>query len=61
MGAPDPENTLFLGFSVPHALRPWSRKGPDHGVRVDPENVIRPMKQLVGRQRPLPKTFVIFH
>ena len=34
MGAPDPENPLFLGFSVPegdrdHGLRPWSRKGPD--------------------------------
>ena len=44
MGAPDPENPLFLGFSVlrgdwDHGLRPWSRKGPDHGVGVDPETV----------------------
>ena len=38
MGAPDPENPLFLGFSVLGVgLRPWSRKGPDHGVGVDPE------------------------
>ena len=43
MGAPDPENPLFLGFSVlregdrDHGL---SRKGPDHGVGVDPETVI---------------------
>ena len=43
MGAPDPENPLFLGFSVlrggfrDHGLRPWSRKGPDHRVGVDPE------------------------
>ena len=22
---------------LPHGLRPWSRKGPDHGVGVDPE------------------------
>ena len=30
MGAPDPENPLFLGFSVhSHRLRPWSRKGAD--------------------------------
>ena len=37
MGAPDPENPLFLGFSVLRGgLRPWSRKGPDHGVGVDP-------------------------
>ena len=36
MGAPDPENPLFLGFSV---LRPWSRKGPDHGLGVDSETV----------------------
>ena len=41
MGAPDPENPLFLGFSVLRGgLRPWSRKGPDHGVGVDPETVI---------------------
>ena len=40
MGAPDPENPLFLGFSVLRGgLRPWSRKGPDHGVGVDPETV----------------------
>ena len=43
--APDPENTLFLGFSVlGGGLRPWSQtmvsgKGPDHGVVVDPETV----------------------
>ena len=45
--AQDPENPLFLGFSVlrggietmvsDHGLRPWSWKGPDHGVGVDPE------------------------
>ena len=40
MGAPDPENPLFLEFSVLRGgLRPWSRKGPDHGVGVDPETV----------------------
>ena len=40
MGAPDPENPLFLGFSVlKGGSRPWSRKGPDHGVGVDPEIV----------------------
>ena len=40
MGAPDPENPLFLGFSVLRGgLRPCSRKGPDHGVGVDPETV----------------------
>ena len=40
MGAPDPEAPLFLGFSVLRGgLRPWSRKGPDHGVGVDPETV----------------------
>ena len=40
MGASDPENPLFLGFSVLRGLpRPWSRKGPDHGVGVDPETV----------------------
>ena len=39
-GIPDPENPLFLGFSVLRGgLRPWSRKGPDHGVGVDPETV----------------------
>ena len=38
MGAPDPENPLFLGFSVLRGgLR--RRKGPDHGVGVDPETV----------------------
>ena len=32
---------LFPGFSVLRGgLRPWSRKGPDHGVGVDPETVI---------------------
>ena len=41
MGAPDPENPLFLGFSVLRGeLRPWSRKGPDHGIGVDPETDI---------------------
>ena len=40
MGASDPENPLFLGFSVLRGgLRPWSWKGPDHGVGVDPETV----------------------
>ena len=40
MGAPAPENPLFLGFSVLRGgLRPWSRKGPNHGVGVDPETV----------------------
>ena len=41
MGAPDPENPSFLEFSVlrDHGLRPWSRKGPDHGVGVDLETV----------------------
>ena len=40
MGAPDPENPVFLGFSVLRGgLRPWSRKGPDHEVGVDPETV----------------------
>ena len=40
MGAPDPENPLFLVLSVFRGgLRPWSRKGPDHGVGVDPETV----------------------
>ena len=42
MGAPDPGNPLFLGFSVLRGgLRPWSRKGPDLGVGVDPETVKR--------------------
>ena len=41
MGAPDPENPSFLGFSVLRgvietSLRPWSQKGPDHRVGVDP-------------------------
>ena len=40
MGAPDPENPLFVGFSALRGgSRPWSRKGPDHGVGVDPETV----------------------
>ena len=41
MGAPDPENPLFLGFSVLRGgLRPWSQTmGPDHGVGADPETV----------------------
>ena len=40
MGAPDPGNPLFPGFSALRGgLRPWSRKGPDHGVGVDPETV----------------------
>ena len=40
MGAPAPENPSFLGFSVLRGgLRPWSRKGPDHGVGVDPETL----------------------
>ena len=41
MGAPDPENPLFLGFSVLRGgLRPWSRKGPDpSGGGRDPETV----------------------
>ena len=34
MGAPDPENPLFLGLSV---LR--GGLGPDHGIGVDPETV----------------------
>ena len=40
------EKTLFsVGFSVlrggfrDRGLGPWSRKGPDHGVGVDPETV----------------------
>ena len=40
MGAPDPENSLFLGLSVLRGgFRPWSWKGPDHGVGVDPQGV----------------------
>ena len=36
----DQENPLFLGFSVLRGgLRPWSWKGPDCGVGVDPETV----------------------
>ena len=51
MGAPDPENPLLLGFPVlKGGLRPWSQKGPDHGVGVDPETVIK------GR----PKLFLVF-
>ena len=46
-GAPDPENPLFLGFSVLRGLpRPPSQTmvsegaKPDHGVGVDPEIMI---------------------
>ena len=36
-GCSRPRSPLFLGFSVLRGgLRPWSRKGPDHG---DPETV----------------------
>ena len=31
-----PRISFILGFSV---LRPWSQKGPDHGVGVDPETL----------------------
>ena len=35
--APETENPLFIGFpALRGVLRPWSRKGPDHGVGVDP-------------------------
>ena len=47
MSAPDLENPLFLGFSMLRGgLRPWSRKGPDHGVGVDPETVTSEASQL---------------
>ena len=41
MGAPETENRSRTGFTVlrgdlDHGLRRWSRKGPDHGVGVDP-------------------------
>ena len=59
MGTPDPENLLFLEFSVLRGgLRPWSRKGPDHGVGVDPETVkdtiasCRKILSPVARQAP---------
>ena len=49
MGAQDPENSLFLGFSV---LRGGFRKGPDHGVGVDPETVnLRFPNQNKGKKR----------
>ena len=49
MGAPDPQNPLFIGFSVFRGgLRPWSRKGPDHGVGVDLETVNRLTCMFVG-------------
>ena len=44
-GRSRPRKTLyFQGFLCSeafrdHGLRPWSRKGPDHGVGVDPETV----------------------
>ena len=55
MGAPDPENPLFLGFFVlrggrDHGLRPWSRKGPDHGVGVDPETVTDQCSSLLSKE-----------
>ena len=50
MGASDPENPLFLGFSVLRpGQRPWSEtmvsEGPDHGVGVDPDTVIQVREQ----------------
>ena len=60
MGAPDPEKPLFIGFSVlrgsetmvrDHGLRPWSRKGPDHGVGVDLETV-RERENGLFKERP---------
>ena len=56
MGAPDPENPLFLGFSALRGLPrpPWSRKGPDHGVGVDPETVkCQKFRKAVDGQRGL--------
>ena len=36
-GAPDTENPSRIGFPVLRGgLRPWSPKGPDQGVGVDP-------------------------
>ena len=40
-GAPETGNPVFIGFTAlrgdwDHGLRPWSRKGPDHGVGLDP-------------------------
>ena len=36
-GAPDTENPSFVGLTVLRGrLRPWSQKGADHGVGVDP-------------------------
>ena len=36
-GPPETENPLFIGFTaLGGRLRPWSRKGPDHGIGVDP-------------------------
>ena len=41
-GRSRPRKPLFLGFSVLRGgLRPWSRKGPDHGVGVDPETLTK--------------------
>ena len=37
MAAPETEILLCIGFAALRGgLRPWSRKGPDHGVGVDP-------------------------
>ena len=36
-GTPDTENPSCIGFTVLRGgLRPWSGKGPDHLVEVDP-------------------------
>ena len=56
IGAPDPENPLFLGFLrseafQDHGLRPWSRKGSDDGVGVDPETVSSCESKIAARQR----------
>ena len=60
MGAPDPENPLFLGFSVLRGgPRPWSRKGPDHGVGVDLETVNRVFLNL-GFAKPMFSNSVLF-
>ena len=42
-GAPETENPLCIGFITAlrgECLRPWSQKGPDHGVGVDPSFLI---------------------
>ena len=41
VGVPETENPLCIGLQRSegdwdHGFRPWSRKGADHGVRVDP-------------------------